>query len=215
MVIMKRYPPPWLLRSVPRARGRARPRTAPLPRARSRCASSSAQGRSRTGRARTTIRAFSRSGCRCSTSAARRPPARDTFPTKAQLDETDVAHPAQAGGGQHRAKRDRKNLNEYLARGGGLVGHPRRPRLARSRLVQDDRRRLVAQRHGEVARRADAALLHRSRQPDHQGRVQLGNGRRDLLRPRHAARGAHPGVGLHAEARRARATRTSSAAPTR
>ena len=44
----------------------------------------------------------------------------DTFPTKAQLDETDVVilHKQEAGNVD---EADRKNLNEYLARGGGLV----------------------------------------------------------------------------------------------
>ena len=44
----------------------------------------------------------------------------DTFPTKAQLDETDVLilHKQEAGNIE---EADRKNLNEYLARGGGLV----------------------------------------------------------------------------------------------
>ena len=44
----------------------------------------------------------------------------DTFPTKAQLDETDVLilHKQEAG---NIDEPDRKNLNEYLARGGGLV----------------------------------------------------------------------------------------------
>ena len=44
----------------------------------------------------------------------------DTFPTKAQLDETDVVilHKQSAGDVE---EADRKNLNEYLARGGGLV----------------------------------------------------------------------------------------------
>ena len=44
----------------------------------------------------------------------------DTFPTKAQLDETDVLilHKQEAGNVE---EADRKNLNEYLARGGGLV----------------------------------------------------------------------------------------------
>jgi uncharacterized protein len=44
----------------------------------------------------------------------------DTFPTKAQLDETDVVilHKQEAGNVE---EADRKNLNEYLARGGGLI----------------------------------------------------------------------------------------------
>ncbi len=44
----------------------------------------------------------------------------DNFPTKAQLDETDVLilHKQEAGNIE---EPDRKNLNEYLARGGGLV----------------------------------------------------------------------------------------------
>ena len=44
----------------------------------------------------------------------------DTFPTKAQLDETDVLilHKQEAGNVE---EADRANLNEYLARGGGLV----------------------------------------------------------------------------------------------
>ena len=44
----------------------------------------------------------------------------DTFPTKAQLDETDVVilHKQEAGNVD---EPDRKNLSEYLARGGGLV----------------------------------------------------------------------------------------------
>ena len=44
----------------------------------------------------------------------------DTFPTKAQLDETDVLilHKQEAGNVE---EADRKNLNEYLARGGGLL----------------------------------------------------------------------------------------------
>ena len=44
----------------------------------------------------------------------------ETFPTKAQLDETDVVilHKQEAGNIE---EADRKNLNEYLARGGGLV----------------------------------------------------------------------------------------------
>ena len=43
----------------------------------------------------------------------------ETFPTKAQLDETDVVilHKQEAGNIE---EADRKNLNEYLARGGGL-----------------------------------------------------------------------------------------------
>ena len=87
---------------------------------RSRCGCSSARGRSRMGPARTTIRGTSRNGCRCSTSAARRATGAETFPTKAQLDETDVLilHKQEAGNVE---EADRKNLNEYLARGGGLV----------------------------------------------------------------------------------------------
>ncbi len=44
----------------------------------------------------------------------------ETFPTKSQLDETDVVilHKQEAGNIE---ETDRKNLNEYLARGGGLV----------------------------------------------------------------------------------------------
>jgi putative membrane-bound dehydrogenase-like protein len=44
----------------------------------------------------------------------------DTFPTKAQLDETDVLilHKQEAGNVD---EPDRRNLNEYLARGGGVV----------------------------------------------------------------------------------------------
>ena len=44
----------------------------------------------------------------------------DTFPTKEQLAETDVVilHKQEAG---NIDEPDRKNLNEYLARGGGLV----------------------------------------------------------------------------------------------
>ena len=44
----------------------------------------------------------------------------DTFPTKAQLDETDVLilHKQEAGNIE---EADRKNLNDYLARGGGLL----------------------------------------------------------------------------------------------
>ena len=44
----------------------------------------------------------------------------DTFPTKAQLDETDVLilHKQEAGNIE---EAERKNLNEFLARGGGLV----------------------------------------------------------------------------------------------
>jgi uncharacterized protein len=44
----------------------------------------------------------------------------ETFPTKAQLDETDVVilHKQEAG---NIDEADRKNLNEFLARGGGLV----------------------------------------------------------------------------------------------
>ena len=44
----------------------------------------------------------------------------ETFPTKAQLDETDVLilHKQEAG---NIDEPDRRNLNEYLARGGGLV----------------------------------------------------------------------------------------------
>ncbi|HET7220921.1 MAG TPA: PVC-type heme-binding CxxCH protein [Vicinamibacterales bacterium] len=44
----------------------------------------------------------------------------DTFPTKAQLDETDVLilHKQEAGNVD---EPDRKNLQEYLARGGGLI----------------------------------------------------------------------------------------------
>ena len=44
----------------------------------------------------------------------------ETFPTKAQLDETDVLilHTQEAGNIE---EADRKNLNEFLARGGGLV----------------------------------------------------------------------------------------------
>jgi putative membrane-bound dehydrogenase-like protein len=45
----------------------------------------------------------------------------DAFPTKAQLDETDVLilHKQEAGNIEDPA--DRKNLNDFLARGGGLV----------------------------------------------------------------------------------------------
>ena len=110
-------------------------------------------------------------------------------------------HPAQAGGGQHRA--GRAGGTERVPRPRRRRRrHPRRDRVARSRLVQDDRRRRLAQRHGALARRADAPLLHRSREPDHQGRLELGDGRRDLLGSRDDARRAHPGLGLHAEGRR-------------
>src|SRR4029453_13322419 len=44
----------------------------------------------------------------------------DTFPTKAELDQTDVLIPHKQEAGNI-DEPDRKNLNEYLARGGGLV----------------------------------------------------------------------------------------------
>ena len=125
----------------------------------------------------------------------------DTFPTKAQLDETDVLilHKQEAGNIDEAGSQEPERVPRARRR---PCRDSRRPRLARSRLVQDHRRRLVAQRHGEVARRADAPLLHRSRQSDHEGRVQLGDGRRDLLRHGHAAGRPRARVGLHAEAGR-------------
>ena len=72
-------------------------------------------------RARTTIRGSSRNGCRCSTSAARRRPARRTFPTKAQLDETDVLILHSQAAGTVKDATDRKNLADFVARGGGVV----------------------------------------------------------------------------------------------
>ena len=106
----------------------------------------------------------------------------DAFPTKAQLDETDVLilHAQEAGNiPDADGPQEPRGVPRARRRAGD---DSRRLGLARSRLVPDDRRRLVAQRHDEVARRADAPLLHRSRRPDHQGRVQLVDGRRDLLR---------------------------------
>ncbi len=122
-------------------------------------------------------------------------------------------HSARAGSGQHRGGGPQEP--ERLSRARRRARRDsRRPRLARPRLVQDDRRRLVAERHDEVARRADAPLLHRPRQPDHEGRVELGDGRRDLLRHGHAARGPHPRDRVHAEGGRRAQRRTSSGAPT-
>ncbi len=91
----------------------------------------------------------------------------DTFPTKAQLDETDVLilHKQEAGNVD---EPDRKNLNEYLARGGGLVVIHAGTVSRDPDWFSDDRRRLVAKRHDEVARRADAAVLHGPREPDHE-----------------------------------------------
>jgi uncharacterized protein len=45
----------------------------------------------------------------------------DSFPTKAQLDETDVLILHKQEAGNIDDPTDRKNLNDYLARGGGLV----------------------------------------------------------------------------------------------
>ena len=181
--------------------------------ARSRCASSSARGRSRTGPARTTIRATSRNGCRCSTSAARGPPGADTFPTKAQLDETDVLilHKQEAGNIE---EADRKNLNEYLARGGGLV-------VIHAGLVSRDPdwfKTIVggSWRNGTAKWLEGPMHLYFT---DRDSPITKGASNwemddeiyydldmlPDVTRPR---------VGLHAEGRRARATPTSSAAPT-
>ncbi len=137
----------------------------------------------------------------------------ETFPTKAQLDETDVVilHKQEAGNIE---EADRKNLNEYLARGGGLVVIHAGTVSRDPDWFTRDRRRLMAQRDDEMARRPDAALLHRPGQSDYQRRVQLGDGRRDLLRHGHPAGGADPRGGIHAHSQPARATPTSSAGRT-
>ena len=82
--------------------------------------------------------------------------------------------PAQAGRG-HDYRPGRSPEPERLPRPRRRPrGDSRRGRLERSRLVQGRRRRLVAERHDQVARRADAPLLHRPRQPDHEGRRRTG-----------------------------------------
>ena len=96
---------------------------------------------------------------------------------------------------------DRGNLDDFLARGGGLVVIHAGTVSRDPDWFKDDRRRLVAQRHHEVARGPDAPLFHRPRQSDHEGRVQLVDGRRDLLRHGHPAGGAGPRGGVHAEGR--------------
>src|SRR5688500_15647464 len=45
----------------------------------------------------------------------------DSFPTKAQLDETDVLILHRQEAGNIDDPTDRRNLNDFLARGGGLV----------------------------------------------------------------------------------------------
>ena len=67
------------------------------------------------------------------------------------------AHPPQTGGGQHTIRPIARTWMSFLARGGGLVVIHAGDRLARSGLVQGHRRRLVAERHDQVARRPDAA----------------------------------------------------------
>ena len=122
-------------------------------------------------------------------------------------------HPPQAGSGKHRRSRgpqEPQRLSRARRRG---RRHSRRCGLEGSRLVQGNRRWLMAQRHDQVARRTDAPLLHRPRQSDHEGRVELVDGRRDLLRHGHPARGPNPRRGIHAEAA-GRATPTFRNAPT-
>ena len=128
----------------------------------------------------------------------------DAFPTKAQLDETDVLilHKQEAGNIDDPV--ERKNLNDFLARGGGLVVIHAGRCLTDPDWFKADRRGLLAQWHDQVARRADAPLLHRPRQSDHQGRVELVDGRRDLLRHGYPARGPDPRGRLHAQAAWAR-----------
>ena len=121
------------------------------------------------------------------------------------------ADPARAGSRQHHRPGAARQPR-------GVPGARRRARrdsrrggLARSGLVQGPRRRLVATGRHEVAGRADASLLHRPSQPHHPGRVQLGDGRRDLLRHGPRAAGAGAGGRLYAEAGR-RAQRAVRAA---
>ena len=84
-------------------------------------------------------------------------------------------HPPRAGGGQHHEPADRKNLNDFLARGGGLVVIHAGVGLA---AIPTGSRAIVGgswrERHDEVARRPDAPLLHRPRQSDHEGRRRTG-----------------------------------------
>ena len=65
-------------------------------------------------------RASSRSGCRCSTERGARATGAETFPTREQLAETDVLilHKQEAGNIE---PAERVVLNEFLARGGGVV----------------------------------------------------------------------------------------------
>ena len=106
---------------------------------------------------------------------------------------------ARTGGRQHpgpgRAPEPRRVPGAGRRRG----GDSRRRGVARPRLVQGHRRRIVARGHDPLARRADAPLLHRSRERDHEGRVELVDGRRDLLRHGHGAGGAGAGGGVYAE----------------
>ena len=180
---------------------------------RSRCASSSAPARSRTARARTTIRASCKEWVPLLNERGAKATGAEAFPTKAQLDQTDVLILHSQAAGNITDATDRKNLERLPRARRRARRHSRRRGLGRSRLVQGHHRRLVAQRHHEVARRADAPLLHRPRQPDHEGRVELGDGRRDLLRHGHAAGGPDPGRRPTRRSRPARATPRPRSAP--
>jgi uncharacterized protein len=132
------------------------------------------------------------------------------FPTREQLAETDVLilHAQEAG---NIDPPDRQNLtSSWRAAAAWSSSTPRRCRAiptgtSRSSAAPG----ATAPRAGS---RADAPVLHRPREPDHPGHLQLGDGRRDLLRHGHAARRAGARGRLHAEARRRAQHRASSGA---
>ncbi len=138
----------------------------------------------------------------------------EAFPTKAQLEATDVLilHAQEAGNIPDPA--DRQNLQAFLARGGGLV-------VIHAGSVSQDPdwfKSIIggSWRNGTTKWLEGPMHLYFTdrEQPDHPGRLQLGDGRRDLLRHGHPAGGAGPGRRRTRRSPPGRATRPCRSAPT-
>ena len=167
---------------------------------RTRCGYSSAPGRSPTAPARMIIRGSSRTGCRCSTSAARGRPGR-RIPHQGATRRDRCAHPPRAGGGKHRSARTATTCNDFLERGGGLV-------VIHAGTVSRDPdwfKGIVggSWRNGTTKWLEGPMHLYFT---DRDNPITKGasnfDRRRDLLRHGHRAGGARARHGLHAEAAR-------------
>ncbi len=146
-----------------------------------------------------TIRGSSRSGCRCSTQRGARATGAESFPTRAQLDATDVLilHTQEAGNITSRRIAGTWPTS-WRAAAGSSSSTP-----ARSRTIRTGARASSAAR-GETGRPSGSRARWTSTSPTGDGPITKGasnfDGRRDLLRHGHPAGGRDAGRGLHAEA---------------